>query len=314
MANYDDYQLDEMENSEVNKSKALKRGLAAGAAVLGVGGTAAYGAGRIMNAGEGQETEEVTSEDILAGANAGAEEEAAVQETANTEEVHVVHHHVVTQEESSETVTHEPDLDINESAVLLDEEGEVISTYDAGTVDGKAFVVVDSDLNGRGDVLAYDANGNGHFEDHEITNLDNSSWQMGQGDNLAVYAKNEQGNFDKLWEGQNVNDVHYAHNDDISDIHNDFEDEKTGETYRGDLAENNQDYNNKGGEQYSADMGDIQNDFYDETADKYDGMAYNDGMPYYEEPVDYGYTEPTDDLASYDGSGDGFDDSTVYDA
>lgn len=81
MKNYDDYQLDEMENAAVNKSKNLKRAGVIGAAVLGVGGTAAYGASQLNNPVEAEETAELTSEDLLAGAEAGVENLEPAAET-----------------------------------------------------------------------------------------------------------------------------------------------------------------------------------------------------------------------------------------
>lgn len=328
MANYDDYQLDEMENAAVDKSKNLKRGLVAGAAVLGVGATAAYGANTLLNS-EDAESDEITSEDLLAGAQAGAEETVAtVENNTTTNEVHV-NHHVVSHPETVEQI-HEPQVDIEESAILFDEDGEIISTYDAGTVDGKAFVAIDSDLNGKADVLAYDANNNGVFEDNEITSLDNKSYDMGQGKNLAMYVKDDDGNMVKIYDEPNLADnnidgIH--HQDSIDDIHNDFEDEKTGETYHDDYAENNHDYNNHGAEQYSASAdGYVEDKTYGETFDQNEEFLA-DGMPdpSYQEPayaetdsygeqIDYGYTEPADDIASNDFT-DGMDAGTdVYDA
>lgn len=312
MANYEDYQLDEMENAAVDKSKNLKRGLVAGAAVLGVGATAAYGANTILNAEE-TGSDEITSEDLLAGAQAGAEETVETVNTTTTNEVHV-NHHVVSHEETA--IAHDPEVEINESAILFDEDGEIISTYDAGTVDGKAFVAIDSDLNDKADVLAYDANNNGVFEDNEIVSLDNQSYDMGQGQNLAMYVKDDDGNMVKIYDEPNL-----AHNepvdglgrhDSIDDIHNDFEDEKTGETYHNDYAENNHDYNNNGAEQYSASMD--PNDGYLDDKNGGDAYGQTEELAYNEEPLDYGYTEPTDDIASYDGGVDSYDGAEVYDA
>lgn len=323
MANLNDYQLDEMENAAVNKSKNLKRGLVAGAAVVGVGGTAAFGAERIANANSEDESNELSSDDILAGANAGVEEQSeTVNEESTVKEVHVKHHIVEDPVRNINYIEPEPEVNVEETAVLLDEDGEIISTYDAGTINGKDFLVIDSDLNGKGDILAYDENGNGIYEDNEISQIDNQTYEMGKGEHFNVYAKTEEGEWVKIQESVNPNQQSYA--EDIDDIHNDFEDEKTGEVYRGDLADRNPDYRNDEARQYSAGMNEeSHNEAYAENNDEYDGMpnidvtsdtyAYEEETSY-EEPIDYGYQDPSEDIASFDGGTDNVDDASFYDA
>ncbi|MDE6382050.1 MAG: hypothetical protein K2L57_04190, partial [Muribaculaceae bacterium] len=171
-----------------------------------------------------------------------------------------------------------------------------VGTYDAGKIDGKDFVVLDNDLNGKGDVLAYDINGNGVFEEQEVFQIDNDTYEMGQGKEFNLYARNDQGDFEKV----NIDPVYEARHDSLADIHNDFEDEKTGEYYRGDLAENNRDYINNDAEQYSAGMERTEGDLYAEVDDKYG------------EESGFGY-ESSEDLA-YDDTSAQFDDPSVYDA
>lgn len=320
MGNYDDYQLDEMENAAVDKSRNLKRGLVAGAAVLGVGGTAAFGATKIAGTQmDSEEASELTQEDLLAGADAAVETPDAQQPVQTTENVHVYIHEA----ETAATEPDEIDLNVEESAILYDEDGYIVGTYDAGKIDGRDFVVIDNDLNGKGDVLAYDANGNGLFEENEIVTIDNRTYDMGQGKEFNIYAQNGSGDFVKINEAP----VFTAQRDDLADIHNDFEDEKTGEYYRGDLAENNRDYINDGAEQYSAGMDHTEGDVYAEVDSKYDGSeAYggNNGISdtandnyAYEEPG-YGATGEYDcdaagDMAYGEPSGS-FDDPEFYDA
>lgn len=300
MANYNDYQLDEMENAAVNKSKNLKRGLAVGAGVLGAGGAAAFATERIVNSGS-DDPAELTEENLVAGANTGVEE--ASEHTHETHETHV-NHHIVAEEpivpDTNENFDEPMDVEVTETAVLLDEEGNIMSAYDAGKINGKDFVVIDSDLNGKGDILAYDENGNGIFEDNEITQIDNSTYEIGKGQDFKVFAQDENGNMNLIHQEPNYiqhGDVAHEPNPGIGDIHNDFYDAKSGETYHGDFAENNPDYNNHGGEQYSAGVdhpavadNTIQNDF--------------DGMPEpsygYQEDVhqDYGYSEPASDFTA----------------
>lgn len=318
MANYNDYQLDEMENAAVNKSRNLKRAGIAGAAVLGVGGTAVYGANKIDEL-TSEESNDLTGEDLLEGAEAGVEglEEAAPEAatTGTTETVHV-YHHVETEEPQN---TPEIDVDVEESAILYDEDGYLMATYDAGEIDGRDFVVIDSDLNGKGDILAYDANNNGRFEDHEITRIDNETYDMGQGKEVNIYAMDENGNMVKV----NTNGpVFEPRHDDLADIHNDFEDEKTGDLYEDDLAENNRDYVNDEADQYSAGYERSEGDLYAEVDDKYNDTIEGGDSNYdasgaqddyaYEEPQDYGYTDPAADDMAF--GSDSFDDPNAYDA
>lgn len=273
MANNDYYSLDEMENAAVNKSKNLKRGLAVGAGVLGAGGAAALAADALVNA-DNNDSEELTAEDLMAGAEVVEDNSAEPATVHHHVNHHIVEHPQVT-EEPYDVTEPEHDVQVTETAVLLDEDGNIMSAYDAGKIDGKDFVVIDSDLNGKADILAYDENGNGVYEDHEITHLDNSTYQIGQGEDFKVYAQDNQGNMHLIHE--EPNQPYYAENayDDsnsVDGIHNDFQDQKGGEFYN-DLAENNPDYNNHGGEQYA-------------------GMD-----DYAHDTPDYGYTDNSGDLA-----------------
>lgn len=294
MANYNDYQLEDAENAAVNKSKNLKRGLAVGAAVVGAGAATAFGATKVAE-GLNADTDELTSDDLLAGAQAGAD--ASTADAGNDASQTVVKEtHVHIHQEPAENTTVDPELSVDETAVIYDEYGNPVAVMDSGTYDGKDFMVLDTDGNGKGDIMAYDENGNGVYEDHEIVYIDNETYDMGQGARLAAYQRTEDGEMVKIY--SEPNDSHMADVDPmpregIDDIRNDFIDEKGGEEYTRDLAENNPDYNNHdGAEQYSID--DIHNDYAD-----------------YNEPAqDYGYTEPTD----YTAYNDNYDDGSVYDA
>lgn len=288
MANYNDYQLEDAENAAVNKSKNLKRGLAVGAGVVGVGGAAAFAATQL--GGNGDSDSDLTAEDLVAGAEAGADgAEDAVEKEAPVQE-----HHTAKAAPAPEP---EPEVDVDQTTIIYDEDGNYIASADEGKIDGKDFMVLDTDGNGKGDIIAYDENGNGIYEDHEIAYMDNETYQMGQGQNVAVYQEDEWGDLVKVADGPNIGPhpvagIHHNNtndfDDDISDIGNDFVDEKTGETYHGDLAENNPDYNNHdNAEQYSASLDGVEND--------------------------YGYNEPSNDFTAYDESAS-HDDASFYDA
>lgn len=307
---YNDYTLDEMENAAVNKSKNLKRGIAAGAGILGIGATAAAAVSHYSANYEPESP--IEGEDILAGAEAVAYEEAQqepVTEAPKTQTTHVKHHIV-----EDKVVGSEPpiNLDVEETVVLLDENGEFLTSYDKGNINGMDFVAIDSDNNNRADILAIDENQNGIYEDNEIYQLDNKSYEIGQGRNQTGYVRIGEGEFYKIYDSSEpLGNEHYAYDEHSGEegIHNDFEDERTGEIYRNDLAQNNLDYNNHGGEQYRAGMENAPELAYNEepssdmTFDEQDNLEET-----YSETVDYGYSEPTDDLASFDSMPESYDD------
>ena len=157
----------------------------------------------------------LTDEDLLAGANAGADDEPQPEaETApqtTTQEVHV-HHHIVEEQPVSPQVNPDPQITVDETAVLLDENGDVVNIYDRGTIDGAEWVAIDSDLNGKADLLGIDENRNGIIEENEIYQMDNKSYDMGQGDKLTAYMRDENGNLVKVYEDDDPHGNHYADN------------------------------------------------------------------------------------------------------
>lgn len=303
MAKNNDYHLEEMENAAVERNKNLKRAGIVGASVLGAGGTVMYGAEKIHESmAETPTTEdEIDSNEVLAGANAGATElqEETVQPVAQPQAQNVhVYHHIVEEEIVQENT---PEVSVEESSLVFDEEGNIISQFDAGTIDGKAFVVVDEDLNGSGDLVAIDANNNGVFEENEISRLDNSTYQMGHGKTANLYIMTEEGQMVNIAPDNGA----YPH-DSLADIHNDFEDEKTGESYHDDLAENNPDYRNEEGSMYNAGMEDDNDTLYAQENSGYSGEQEIDTLDTYEdftynEADDYGTSDiMADDFSSFD--------------
>ena len=296
MANYNDYQLEDAENAAVNKSKNLKRGLAVGAAVVGAGAATAFGATKVAEGLNSETTEELTADDLMAGAQAGADGSTADAVKEAQEEPVVKQNNVYVQKEEAPA---DPELSVEETALIYDEDGNYVASVDSGTYDGKSFMVLDTDGNGKGDIMAYDENGNGIYEDHEIVYIDNETYDMGQGERLTAYQQDYDGDLHRVYDEPNMGGRGMAYveprQEGIDDIRNDFQDEKTGEEYSRDLAENNPDYNNHDdAQQYGAGMDDIQNDYAE-----YDGGN------------DYGYTEPQDDYTAYN---DNFDEGANYDA
>jgi len=245
--NNNDYQLEEMENSAVNKSAMAKRA-AAGAGLLAAGAATAYGAEHLMGGEDEPVVEPTTTEqpDLASGAAAGAVEEGVAEQpqaqpepqTVHTEEdVHVYHHYVKDQEPQPEP---EPEMKFESSTHLYDDEGNLVGTMDAGTYAGKDFLILDEDADGHGDVLWYDENGDGKIQQNELADVSGSGYAMGSrgGEHRDINIETGE-----------VLDEQIAHNhvDPLEDIDNDFyAQEKSGEEYRDDLAQNNPDYNPNG--------------------------------------------------------------------
>lgn len=268
MAVYNQNQPNQVRNQANKKDKNLQRAGMVAAGVGLAGAATAFAATQLNDGDVDSDNVEMTSDDLLAGVNANAieTEEAPVAKTETTnhttvenhvthtnhETVHVYHHdapHANVQGHEAGAAGSEPHVVVEESAILYDEEGNIISTYDAGTIDGKQFMVLDSDANGRGDVLAVDENRNGVFEEDEIRPIDNQTYEIGQGQKLNIYAK--------VGEDIIKVDTIDPKNDpraDYAEIQNDFIGDREDADNLDDFAHNNDDYNNHGGEQYDASM------------------------------------------------------------
>lgn len=242
MVDNNDYQLEEMENSAVNKSAMAKRA-AMGAGLLAAGAATAYGAEQLMDDdGNNVVTEATQQPDLTSGAAAGAVGEGMTEQpqsqpepqTVHTEQdVHVYHHYVEDTQPDPQ-----PEMEFESTTHLYDDEGNLVGTMDEGTYAGKQFAVVDNDGDGHGDVLWYDENGDGKISQNELADVSGSNYAMGTHGG-AHHDVN-------INTGEEIAYMHEEgeHIDDLADIHNDFDDEKSGEEYHDDLAENNQDYRN----------------------------------------------------------------------
>ena len=258
--------VDDYENMAVQKSNTAKR-VAAGAAML-VGG-AAVGGGVAYAAADHEDTKPVTAddgltaEDVVDGANVGNSYQDSNDSHTETTTERVVY--VEKQPEPAEEEK-EPTVTWDEKTVVYDEEGNVTGSIETGTVNGKNFMLMDYDGDDHADLLAIDMDGNNRFDDNEIVRYDVSD-HVHMGHETAhtkeIHYKNG---------GESSEDPHYiAQNDADRTIHNNFEDEKTGESYHDDYAENNPDYNPNAdandygnGNNYLA-----ENDAYDAEEDSY---------------------------------------------
>ena len=299
--------VDDYENIAVQKSNNAKR-VAAGAALF-VGGAAV--AGGAAYAATGHETPDViddsplTAEDVVEGGNVGNDYQPEVHNETTERVVYVEKHEEPSHDQNSEQAN-ETQVTWDEKTVVYDEDGNVVGSVESGTIQGHNFALFDVDGDNHADYLAIDADGNGQFDDNEIVKYDVSD-HVHMGHETAHTKEIHNNNQYTLVEdgGEDI-----ARNDDDREIiHNNFEDEKTGESYNGDYAENNRDYNP------NADTNSYGNsDNYLAENDRYDG--YDDS---YSANVDEQYlaenddeeSEPYEDFA-YEEDDDDTEDSNYY--
>lgn len=276
----EDYQLEELENAAVNKSNNAKR-IAAAAGLLAAGGAAGFAATNIPVNNPDEPTEVLTEEDL-----------ESVTDTGATQ----VHESEVTpqpvQQQPTASVTPptppaEDDVDVNfdKTTQFYDQNQNLIMTTEEGEIDGHKFQLVDLDDDMRADVLAYDKDGNGVYNEDEMVQLSGKD-QISMGHatsqhDVKFVAINELEPEPYIEPIDIEGEKYYGEND----IHNDFEDEKTGETYSYDYAENNEDYNNNGDvEPYSASGSDyayeedMPGDVKEESDYESSDLAENDTM------------------------------------
>lgn len=263
--------IDDYENMAVQKSNVAKR-MAAGAAVF-VGGAAVAG-GAAYAATQPSDTEEstpLTTEDVVNGADVTSKyQPETVAEQPTTEKVVVVEKHV---EKPSVEETEKSSVTWDETTNYYVGDEKVISVEE-GTVDGHKFALMDINGDGHADLLAVDVDNNGRFDDNEVvTYTDEDHVHMGhQTAHVTEQHYNSVDDITPTYDGQNYVAQNQTHQEDV--IHNNFEDEKTGESYHGDYAENNPDYNpnvdgDNGNDNYLA-----ENDSYGQN----DNDNYSAGM------------------------------------
>lgn len=268
--------VDDYENMAVQKSNTAKR-VAAGAALL-VGGAGVAGGAAYATTGHDVDSnpdEALTTDDIIDGANAGQD----AQGTENSQPQQVTERVVYVEKQVEPKPGPESEeksaVTWDDKTIVYDENGNVVASSESGTVNGKNFTLIDVDGDDHADILAIDVDGNGQFDDNEITRLDTTDHiHMGHETAHTKEIYKDSSMFDEP-----ADDPHYvAQNDEEQTIHNNFEDEKTGESYHGDYAENNPDYNP------NADVNDYgnndnylaENDSYDATDDSYSAETNTD--------------------------------------
>ena len=256
----EDYQLEELENAAVKKSNNAKR-IAAAAGFFVAGGAAGYAATQVPVGEEETQLPELDNDD--SGANAGANQ------------IHEPEPKPVPQPKAPEPVNNEPEVSFDKTTHYYDEDNNLIATSEEGTIDGKDFSLIDLDADNKADILAYDENGNGIYDSNEIITLDGNN-QIAMGNKATQHEV-------VFLDEPDPEPITPIYDIDDGTIHNDFEDEKSGEDYSHDYADNNEDYNNG---EYSASY--------------HGGYAYDD----VKDDSDYGYN----DLAADDSADDTFED------
>lgn len=296
--------VDDYENMAVQKSNNAKR-VATGAALF-VGGAAV--AGGAAYAATGHETSDViedstlTAEDVVEGGNVGNDYQPEVHNETTERVVYVEKHEEPSHDQNSEQ-TDETQVTWDEKTVVYDEDGNVVGSVESGTIQGHNFALFDVDGDNHADYLAIDADGNGQFDDNEIVKYDVSDHvHMGH---ETAHTKEIHNNNQYILVEDGGEDI-ARNNDDREIIHNNFEDEKTGESYNGDYAENNRDYNP------NADMDSYGNsDNYLAENDRYDG--YDDS---YSANADEQYLAENDneDSEQYEDFAYEYDDNDTHDS
>lgn len=272
----EDYQLEELENAAVNKSNNAKR-IAAAAALLATGGAAGYAATTIPFDDGEEHMEKLSEEDLEGVVDSGANQVQTPEPKPQPAQPTQPTHNAKPVEPTEDQV----DVNFDKSIHYVDGENTVM-TAEEGTINGHKFQLIDVDGDMRADILAYDEDGNGVYNDDEIIQLSQKD-QIAMGhatrQHEVVVINNDEVDPEPIQPYPEPYDIldekDYADNN----IHNDFEDEKTGEKYSHDYAENNENYNNNGDvDHYSAGMSEyaMEEDGKEESDYDYNDVAEND--------------------------------------
>lgn len=252
-----DFQLEELETKAVNKSNNAKRAAVA-AGLMAAGAGSALAAKAVADAMDHptEEIETLAEEDLQNVANTGSEQVPEAQPVVNQEVV------VVSEPQQEVTPEDSVDIEFTTNTHYYDENGNLVMNEESGTINGHDFKIIDGDMDGKGDILMVDVDGDHEFSLEEIEVLSpEDNIYMGHPTPIhkdVVITTDVDPEPDPLildeWD---VVD---------NDIHNDFQDEKTGEVYSNDYAENNENYVN------NAELG-VENDLAYETYEESDDFV-----------------------------------------
>lgn len=295
-----DMNIEDYEDQAVKKSK-LAKGI--GIAAAGAVGGAAIVAGTTYAANVGEDDTldvPLTADEMIPGAQIGEEIEPEPETPAQP----------TTQYVYIEKPAPEPEPE-KEPEIVWEEtnnyyvDGEKIGSTEEGSYDGHDIMIADIDGDGHADYLAYDANNNHRYEVDEIISLTpQDNIHMGS---HTAHTNNHHYDSDLAYIGEEPSGDYIYANNEPHQIHNNFEDEKTGEDYYGDFAENNPDYNPH------ADMDFGSNDQYLAENYDYDGGNYHAGLNEIEEESNVAeQPDLADATDSYDDSYDSMMESEEF--
>lgn len=269
----ENYKIEEVEDAMVKKSQVAKTvGIAAATGVFGAG--AAVAANTIMNDDKAdielddpEPETEVTNDDLVDGASAGAENTTIIIEEPKPT-------HTPTTPTTPETPAEQSNFTVDQQTVIVDQDGEVQGSVTQGTLEGKDYMALDTDGDGKVDEIYYDVDGNGQYDPNEGGKL-NPEDQFNVSDfGQATHTEVHHVDIDDPVDPEDIDDPVIVDPgvdddldpdldpenpdediDDIDDIDNDLDedlpeanddltDNVTDDTYENDYADNNDDYNN----------------------------------------------------------------------
>lgn len=266
--NIEDYEDLAVRKSNVAKKVAIGAAGVAGAAALA--GGSAYAASN-MNNNDDVIEDPLTTEDMTQGAEVGEEFQPVEESTQETLQQTTQYVYVEKPAAPEPVQNDEPEVTWDESTQYK-VNGETLMTVESGTVGGHKFTLMDADGDDHADVLAIDMNDNGKYEDSEIEYYSPKDHvHMGH-----ETAHTREVNYGGIGGQGSETYREYAYNNNSAKgrdvIHNNFEDEKTGEQYRGDYAENNPDYNPRANLDYGRNQYLAENHEYDGEQEYHAGI------------------------------------------
>lgn len=262
---------DSAQNVEVYEDAAIKRSriarnVAVGAALATGGGIAGAAVTDNLSGTSPALETDIDSDDIIEGATIA--DGPKVEET--TEYVHVQQPAPASASPTApaeSTEPAEPEIAWDDSETLY-VDGEKAMSMEKGKIDGHDFMLIDEDGDDIADYIAVDSNNNQQFDEDEIVRLSHY-------DNVRMGHETAHSSEHYLHTGGMFNDE--GATADAGEIHNNFQDEKTGENYHGDYAENNNDYNpDAESGNYYAGLNEVEPSDTDIPINEADDLAYNE--------------------------------------
>lgn len=230
-----DMNIEDYEDKAIKTSKIAKGlGLAAAGAGVALAANSAYAA---TTDGPATVDVPIDADELAKGAEIGEDVEPVAEAPAQTTTQYVY----VEKPAPAPVEEHDDSSDLQwEETTNYFMDGEKVMTVEEGKLNGHDVMLVDSDADGHADILAYDVNNNHIYEEDEIVQLTpQDNIHMG---NETAHVTDVHHEGYVFYDGNHEENYAYV-NEEPHHIHNNFEDEKTGEEYHDDFAEHNPDYN-----------------------------------------------------------------------